>query len=290
MREQYDKLSDKERLQLEDIEGQLARGGAKPCEDAGRKKNEPEVIPRGKKETGRLIMGKFSKRINDLINAGKYAEAREWIRSGLKWTPDDHWLLDRMSLTYNEQGQYARALNWIEKAYKYARDCPMVLWGYADTLALSGKEQEATRVFRRLYRLANKALNGDRGRCEWEDDERSFVTDVSYRLANIYETLKNTDQARHWMLKYRFWTDQGWPTNYPLSEHTILPNYGSSASGVLPSRSALWLRPSSFEDGVSGEKHAKPQVSISQIGREKSLPAIPIQLFGSAEATLSIRI
>lgn len=174
----------------------------------------------GRGKRGGAVMDKFSKQINDFIEAKNYKEAREWINSGLKWTPWDHWLLDRMSVTYYDDGQYDEALKWSKKAYKYANDCPMVLWGYADTLDILGQKKLAVRVFLRLFKLAEKESRGIHGKCQWEEDERGFRADAAFRLALAYESMSKRKRARHWLLAFQSMREQNWPTVYSQESMT----------------------------------------------------------------------
>lgn len=43
-----------------------------------------------------------SRRVETLLDAGKWAEARRLLRSGLRREPDHHWLLTRIGTTYYE--------------------------------------------------------------------------------------------------------------------------------------------------------------------------------------------
>jgi hypothetical protein len=157
---------------------------------------------------------KYSKRINALINKHEYDKAREWICVGLEYLPDDHWLLDRMSLTFYEQGKYAEALQWSEKAYQHAKSCPMVLWGLADTLDVLGHKKRALTKFLRLFELTEKAIAGQETKCEWEGDERGFLADAAYRICLCYEYLRRLADAKNWLLKYQHMIEQQWPTVY----------------------------------------------------------------------------
>jgi predicted Zn-dependent protease len=59
-----------------------------------------------------------SEPLNDLFDREDWSGARRLILPELKKTPDSHWLLDRLSVTYYEQRKYAEALRIIRKAQK----------------------------------------------------------------------------------------------------------------------------------------------------------------------------
>ena len=40
------------------------------------------------------------------------------------------------------ESDYQEALRWVEKAREIAPDCPLVLWDYAGTLDMLGRERE----------------------------------------------------------------------------------------------------------------------------------------------------
>ncbi len=48
--------------------------------------------------------------IESAIAADDWKNARKLIRAAMKKTPEDHWLLARLALTYYEQRDYATAL------------------------------------------------------------------------------------------------------------------------------------------------------------------------------------
>lgn len=90
------------------------------------------------------------KRIEKFIEADNWAAARKLIREELKHKPKDHWLLGRLALTYYEQRKYDRALYWNVMALQEAPYCPLLIWDYAGTLAMLGRNDEARLLYRWL--------------------------------------------------------------------------------------------------------------------------------------------
>lgn len=78
-------------------------------------------------------------RIEALIEAEKWSAARQAIRAKLRSSPDDHWLLTRLGLTYYEEKRYKQALRYSVRALEKMPHCPLVLWDYAGTLEMLGQ-------------------------------------------------------------------------------------------------------------------------------------------------------
>src|SRR3569833_2186370 len=79
-----------------------------------------------------------------------WVAARNLIKAELKRHPKDHWLLGRLALTYYEQRKYKQALHWDVIALREAPYCPLLIWGYAGTLALLDRNHEALLLYRWL--------------------------------------------------------------------------------------------------------------------------------------------
>lgn len=132
--------------------------------------------------------------IEVLIRAEKWLAARKAIQAELKSSPDDHWLLTRLGLTYYEMRDYATALFYEEQALGIAPRCPLVLWDYAGSLQMLGRDQEAIEVYRRLVRRGPKRIAA--GPCgEGLARARGLVADCHYRIAESLEELGLHDEA-----------------------------------------------------------------------------------------------
>jgi hypothetical protein len=196
------------------------------------------------------MMPKFSEQINALINKGKYDEAREWIRAGLKWLPKDHWLLDRMSLTYFEERRYVDALHWSEKAYKNAKSCPMVLWGYANAMEEVGRYENALSLYNKILDKGTAAVaHGECG--EGSDGAESLLADSAYRAALCYQNLNRLQEAFESILTHFSMLEQGAKSIYPEPEvrqvlKSLSQFVGTTSSGNEPSglavTSSRWSR------------------------------------------------
>ena len=124
-------------------------------------------------------------RIEDAIELEHWPNARRLILKDLRRNPDDHWLLTRLALTYYEQRQYRRAHRYDLKALQIEPYCPLAIWGYAGTLDMLERSNEALQVFRWLASWEEDTLaNGQCG--EGIQKARSLIADCFYRIANIH--------------------------------------------------------------------------------------------------------
>jgi tetratricopeptide (TPR) repeat protein len=155
--------------------------------------------------------------IEALIEQEKWAEARRAIREELKDDPTNHWLLTRLSTTYYEERDYEEALRWVEKAREIAPDCPLVLWDYAGTLDMLGREREAIAVYRSVLQRGVEAIaEGECGEgAEWA---RGLLTDCVYRAGRCFEDLKDRRKAADLYVIFLNLVDLGAPSIYPREE------------------------------------------------------------------------
>jgi tetratricopeptide (TPR) repeat protein len=95
-----------------------------------------------------------------------------------------------LALTHYEEFQYEKALALEEKALSLAPNCPLVLWDYAGSLEMLGRQREALRVYQRLIKRGAKSIaTGECGEgLAWA---RGLVADCWYRMAGCYASLGN---------------------------------------------------------------------------------------------------
>ena len=159
----------------------------------------------------------MSKDIEQAIEAEDWSAARALIKRRLRATPDDHWLLTRLGLTYYEQRKYAQALKLEERALALAPRCPLVLWDFAGSLEMLGRYEEAIAVYRRLIRRGVESIANDE--CgeglRWA---RGLVADCHYRLAGCYEHLGSKAAAWRALERHLDLRGPGCSSIYPLAE------------------------------------------------------------------------
>ena len=137
----------------------------------------------------------ISMSVNDLFKSEKWPQARNVLEQELQKTPDSHWVLDRLSVTYYEQRQYQTALKYIKKAFAQAPNCPLVLWDFAGTCAALGQTDKAIQKYGTLIELYPDGFSKD----ECGEDMNwasSLVMDCFFRLGVCFQALKTNDMAR----------------------------------------------------------------------------------------------
>jgi tetratricopeptide (TPR) repeat protein len=133
--------------------------------------------------------------IEKAIAEGDWPGARVLIERELAQRPDGHWLLSRLALTYYEQFDYARALEIESQARTLAPDCPLVLWGYAGTLEMLHRPQEALAIYEEIVARGINALAADP--CgEGYARACGLFVDSLYRSAKCWRTLGDRARAR----------------------------------------------------------------------------------------------
>jgi tetratricopeptide (TPR) repeat protein len=156
-------------------------------------------------------------RVEQLIEQEKWTDARRAIEDELRTNPDNHWLLTRLSTTYYEQGDYDTALLWVERARALAPHCPLVLWDYAGTLDMLGREREALAVYRSLLQRGPQAIAEDEGG-EGLPWAVGLLTDCVYRAAACSADLKDRRRAADLYRLYLNLVDMGAQSIYPREE------------------------------------------------------------------------
>jgi tetratricopeptide (TPR) repeat protein len=153
--------------------------------------------------------------IEAAIKRDDWKAARRLILASLRRTPDSHWLLIRLSLTYYEEFNYARALTLAEKAYKLAPRCPLVLWNLAGTFDMLERYREAIAIYRSLIRRGVEPIAYDE--CgEGTRWARSLVADCWYRLARCAVKLGRRSEALHNYEKHLEMRGPGCHSIYPI--------------------------------------------------------------------------
>jgi tetratricopeptide (TPR) repeat protein len=158
-----------------------------------------------------------SSSIEERIAEEDWPGARKLIRAELKRTPNSHWLLTRLGLTYYEQRQYARALQIEERALRISPGCPLVLWDYAGSLQMLKRHAEAVVIYSRLIRQGARSIAyGECGEgLAWA---RGLVVDCHYRRGESYRALGRKRAALADLVKHLDGRGPGCRSIYPLRE------------------------------------------------------------------------
>jgi tetratricopeptide (TPR) repeat protein len=116
------------------------------------------------------------------------------VQAQLRRSPNDHWLLTRLGLTYYEQRRYKQALRYELLALAEAPHCPLALWDYAGSLEMLDQTEAALKVYMRLVRRGIQRIAfGDCG--EGLGWARGLIADCHYRMAGCYAALQRPKMA-----------------------------------------------------------------------------------------------
>jgi tetratricopeptide (TPR) repeat protein len=139
-------------------------------------------------------MSKISKQIEAAMDREDWVLARRLLNSELVASPDNHWLVTRLGMTYYEQRNYRKALTSTKRALKLAPACPLVRWDHACALDMCGRVQETIREWKRLVKIGARALGP--GQCgEGVRWARGLVNDSKYRLALAHGDIGDVGKA-----------------------------------------------------------------------------------------------
>ena len=159
----------------------------------------------------------MSKEIEKLIDAEDWKAVRKLIRVALRKEPDSHWLLTRLGLSYYEECNYKKALYYDTQAMELAPNCPLVLWDYAGTLDMLGRNKEAIAIYRTLVkRGVDKLAYGECGEgMAWS---RGVIADCLYRIAKCYEEQGQPKKAIRYFEQHLNQRGPGCRSIYPIDE------------------------------------------------------------------------
>jgi tetratricopeptide (TPR) repeat protein len=151
--------------------------------------------------------------IEALLKAKKWKAAQELLYRELIAAPTDHWVWYSLSLAHYEQRQYDLALQCSQRAVELQPNCPLALWHYAGSLAMSGKESQAYVIWNLLLSMEPAAIADDE--CgEGLDSALRLLNDVHYRLGRYFRDRNQPDQAREAFTKYLHNRSHGVASSY----------------------------------------------------------------------------
>jgi tetratricopeptide (TPR) repeat protein len=169
-----------------------------------------------------MSAGKIGKRIDALIMAERWKEARALIEKALEKEPNSHWLWTQLGETYYEQRDYKKALDLLLRSRDILPDCPLTLWHLAGTLDALGYHGGAIHLY--TWLLGSKKTPKD-DPC-WESVEwtNSLKADCVYRLGLCFQHTGQKELA-----------------DYCLRRYIILQREGSGVKGSYPVKTAKKL-------------------------------------------------
>jgi len=153
--------------------------------------------------------------IEKYIEEEKWEKARKEILKELRSHKDDHWLIIRLSTTYYEEKKYKKAFELAAKALKLAPNCPLVLWDYAGTLNMLGRNIEAIKTYQKIIKKGVEKIAYEE--CGegllWA---KALYTDSFYRLALCYSEIGNLKKFKEYFEKHLSSRGKGIPSIYKL--------------------------------------------------------------------------
>jgi tetratricopeptide (TPR) repeat protein len=155
--------------------------------------------------------------IETLLKRKRWREARALIQDELVSAPTDHWLWTTLGLTYYEEKQYEKALECSKRAVELQPDCPLVLWDYAGTLSMNGREEAALAIWTLLLDMDLEDVAY--GECsEGMDWALQLINDVHYRMGHYFLWKGRKEQALNSFKKYLHNREHGVGSIYDKKE------------------------------------------------------------------------
>ena len=157
----------------------------------------------------------MSREIEVAIKRHDWQGARRLVRAALRQTPDSHWLLTRLALTYYEAFDYKRALTISLQAYQFAPRCPLVLWDLVGSYDMLRRHKDAISLYRKLIRRGIESVAYDE--CgEGLAWARSLIADCWYRLAHCEREIGRRSRAANCYKQHIAMRGPGCHSIYPL--------------------------------------------------------------------------
>jgi len=140
-------------------------------------------------------------KIEKLLAAKKWKQARALIQEELVSEPGDHWLWMHLGLTYYEEKNYDKAVECSKRAVELKPGCALALWHFAGSLDMAGKEQSALAIWTILLDMdLEKVANGECG--EGMDWALQLVNDVHCRMGRYFQRKGREELAQVSFEKY----------------------------------------------------------------------------------------
>lgn len=202
-------------------------------------------------------------KIDDLLHAEKWLEARKLLEKELKTDPQHHWLMTQIGVTFYEQRRYKEAFERFQASRKIVSDCPLTLWNLAGTLDALGEFSRALTIYRWLLQTSKSP---DDDPC-WESQAwtEALKSDCVYRIGVCFQHLGKRQKARDCYAQYLHLLSIGMEGSYLIDDV-------KRQWQTLPSFSKPGGAQSEFRKAV------KATLQISGIERRKERPATPLKI------------
>ena len=194
-----------------------------------------------------MAKDQINEAINRLLAREKWSKARQLLENEREKSPDSHWVLTQLAVTYYEEKRYKEALSLLVSSIEIKNDCPLTLWNLAGTLDALRRYNEARGIF--LW-ILKSSISAKSDPC-WESDAwtASLKADCVFRLGEVATHQGNKSLAERFYRDYIDLWLAGIKGSYPIEEvaHDVQQSRGShtpdgakseakhiSASGTIP--------------------------------------------------------
>jgi len=140
-----------------------------------------------------MVTSVSQRKLESLLAAEAWEEARTLIEKQLKRRPKDHWLVTQLGVTYYEERQYEKSRQIFERSKEIVDDCPLTLWNLAGAFDALKEHDAAIRLYTELI---NSDVSPSDDPC-WESQEwrDSLITDCYFRKGICLNKSKKWNSA-----------------------------------------------------------------------------------------------
>lgn len=147
-----------------------------------------------------MARNKLNEQINNLLDQEQWPQARKLLEEELKKSPEDHWVLTQLGVTYYEQRRYQKALQFFLASREIVPDCPLTLWNLAGALDALGKSTSAVKIYTGLLKSKKSAKDDSCWESKaWTD---ALKADCMYRLGVCFQHLGRKQKAEQCYRQY----------------------------------------------------------------------------------------
>ena len=215
-----------------------------------------------------MTENRLTSKIDDLFRREKWQEARRLLERKREETPNDHWVLTQLGVTFYEQRRYEDALQLFLASRKIVRDCPLTLWNLAGTLDSLENYADAMRIYVWLY--LNKT-SPDADPC-WESKEwaDALKTDCVYRIGVCFQHLGKKREAEDCYRQYLDLLSVGIEGAYSIEDvkRQIRDLYGEGRTSAVESEVRRAVNATLRASGIDLRKSRRnrlPELNVREL-------------------------
>ncbi|HVU87581.1 MAG TPA: tetratricopeptide repeat protein [Pirellulales bacterium] len=149
--------------------------------NVARESEKSAVVAAFKREED-MAKDELNRKVELLMDQGKWKAARTLLEDARTVSPESHWILTQLAVTFYEEHNYADALKLLLASLEFKDDCPLTLWNLAGTLDALGQYDEAQRLF--VWILKSKKQAADDPCWESAKWTATLKADALFRLGD----------------------------------------------------------------------------------------------------------